>query len=534
MLSNYYTLNYVGRTLNQHLAGAQIEEAFSQRKEECILTFRGHSRSLILSCQRQISTLYLHPEIKRARSNSADVLQGCRGKEIRSVSVHPSDRVVAFRFTDEFSLIAQFFGARSNVFLLDNNGNLRDTFKEGREIALQSFAWTEPLLDLTLVEREKKARPTQTIGATLKQSYPTLGSLLIAEICHRSSISERTVLLDLQNDVYTNLLRSMSEVFLELSRPSPRVYTGCDGRDLFALIPLRHLQADDCHFFEDVHEGIRFMVSRTLMVQRVDQERAQLVQKLQQQLERDRRTLNTLESDGPLRASLYERCGTLLLERSGEIPRGAREMHLSDDDGTIQLDPRLTPIQNAQRYFDKAKKAREASRQAEQRRKEIQQRMPGVERLLSDLERVETMQELRRVLKDQQEMDIDLSQRNEPDFPFRRFTVDGGFEVWVGKNSRNNDLLTLKHARPADLWFHARGSGGSHVVLKVGTGEPGKKAKEQAAAIAAYYSKMKSSSIVPVAMTQKKYVRKPKGAPPGSVVLEREKVLFVTPQLPRS
>jgi len=114
--------------------------------------------------------------------------------------------------------------------------------------------------------------------------------------------------------------------------------------------------------------------------------------------------------------------------------------------------------------------------------------------------------------------------------------VEGHFEVWVGKSSANNDLLTLHHAKPNDLWFHARGSSGSHVLLKVatGSGTPGKRAKEQAAAIAAYFSKMRTASTVPVAMTQRKYVRKPKGAPPGTVVLERESVLFVTPALPNN
>jgi predicted ribosome quality control (RQC) complex YloA/Tae2 family protein len=106
--------------------------------------------------------------------------------------------------------------------------------------------------------------------------------------------------------------------------------------------------------------------------------------------------------------------------------------------------------------------------------------------------------------------------------------------VWAGKSSENNDLLTLRHAKPNDLWFHARGAGGSHVVLRVGTGsgEPGKRARHQAASIAAYYSKMRSAGTVPVAMTRRKFVRKPRGAPPGTVALEREEVLFVPPQLP--
>ena len=120
------------------------------------------------------------------------------------------------------------------------------------------------------------------------------------------------------------------------------------------------------------------------------------------------------------------------------------------------------------------------------------------------------------------------------DIPFRIFTVAGGFQVWAGKSSENNDLLTMKYAKPNDLWFHARGSSGSHVVLRVGTGkgEPARQAIEQAAAIAAYYSKMKTSALVPVAMTERKYVRKPKGASAGTVMIEREKILFVRPTLP--
>ncbi|HEX9828963.1 MAG TPA: NFACT RNA binding domain-containing protein, partial [Bacteroidota bacterium] len=87
-----------------------------------------------------------------------------------------------------------------------------------------------------------------------------------------------------------------------------------------------------------------------------------------------------------------------------------------------------------------------------------------------------------------------------------------------------------------DLWFHARGASGSHVVLKVGTanGNPSKLAIQQAAGIAAYFSKMKNAKLVPVAMTERKYVRKPKGVPAGTVTLEREKTIFAEPKLPES
>jgi predicted ribosome quality control (RQC) complex YloA/Tae2 family protein len=119
--------------------------------------------------------------------------------------------------------------------------------------------------------------------------------------------------------------------------------------------------------------------------------------------------------------------------------------------------------------------------------------------------------------------------------PFRIFTVVGGFEVWVGKSSANNDLLTMKYAKPNDLWLHARSASGSHTILRAhGATLPSKEAIHQAASIAAYYSKMRNAGNVPVAYCERKYVRKPKGSHAGTVILEREKVIFVQPRLPQT
>jgi predicted ribosome quality control (RQC) complex YloA/Tae2 family protein len=103
----------------------------------------------------------------------------------------------------------------------------------------------------------------------------------------------------------------------------------------------------------------------------------------------------------------------------------------------------------------------------------------------------------------------------------------------VGKNARNNDLLTQKHTHKEDLWLHAKDVSGSHVVLKHRSGKPfPEDVIEIAAELAAYYSRRKRDSLCPVSYTPKKYVRKPKGAEPGAVVLEREKVLLVQPRNP--
>jgi predicted ribosome quality control (RQC) complex YloA/Tae2 family protein len=122
-----------------------------------------------------------------------------------------------------------------------------------------------------------------------------------------------------------------------------------------------------------------------------------------------------------------------------------------------------------------------------------------------------------------------ISKGKEQEELFRKFEIDD-FEILVGKSAKNNDLLTQKYSYKEDLWLHARDVAGSHVLIKYKAGKifP-KQVIEKAAQLAAYYSKRKSDTLCPVIVTPKKYVRKPKGALEGQVLVEREEVLLVKP-----
>jgi predicted ribosome quality control (RQC) complex YloA/Tae2 family protein len=237
----------------------------------------------------------------------------------------------------------------------------------------------------------------------------------------------------------------------------------------------------------------------------------------------------------------YERSGNLLLAHLAEVRKGMREIVLEDFDGTsdvrIALDPTLPAAANAERYFTKAKKAKTARSEAQERLPELERRAARLRALGDELERRTTTEESDAFVEEYEEelraMKLIEPAKGKELPPFRLFTVEAGYEVWVGKSSANNDLLTMKYARQNDLWFHVRGASGSHTVLKVKGGEaPPKGAIQQAASIAAYYSKMRNAGSVPVAYCERKYVRKPKGAAQGAVVLEREKTILVKPGLP--
>jgi predicted ribosome quality control (RQC) complex YloA/Tae2 family protein len=117
-----------------------------------------------------------------------------------------------------------------------------------------------------------------------------------------------------------------------------------------------------------------------------------------------------------------------------------------------------------------------------------------------------------------------------PSAPYHSFTSTGGLEIRVGRGSRHNDDLTFRNSAPNDVWLHARHTAGAHVILRwSGPGTPPARDLEEAAALAALHSKARTSATVPVDWTLRKYVRKPRGSAPGSVVPDRVQTLFVSP-----
>lgn len=114
-----------------------------------------------------------------------------------------------------------------------------------------------------------------------------------------------------------------------------------------------------------------------------------------------------------------------------------------------------------------------------------------------------------------------------------RYGLEGGFEALAGKTDADNDLLSLKVARPNELWFHVHGQPGSHVILRhPDGGKPDNALIKETAAIAAWHSKARNAGTVPVKYTEAKHVGKPRGAKPGSVTIKREKTVKVRPALP--
>jgi len=501
----------------------------------------------MISCSTENPIFYLHESVARARRNSIDLFPELVGAAVESVIVQGGDRTVEMRFDSGNGLRALLFGAQANVYLTDGAGVVLSAFRKtghhpGQPIPPSNVS---DIFDLAAFRERLESGSTATLSGALKSSFPILGTTLVQETCVRAGVAAATLCVNLTAGQRGSVERSVLSVISDVEKPLPRVYCRPDGSpSLFSIVPLQSAVDLTEKPFDDIHATIRFFLGRRHAAAGMRDELVQFTRPITQRLEKYRRTASALESEisAASRADEYERTGATLLANLQAFKKGDRQVILSDDGiaVTIALDPSLPPVRNAQRYFDKAKKARTALDEGTARLNSLRAAIARGEGLLNRIESCETAGDLSECVAGNEgaleEFGAGRKSKEKEEIPFRIFTVDGGFEVWAGKSSANNDLLTLKYAKPDDLWFHARGSSGSHVILRVGTGkgDPGKKAREQSAAIAAFYSKMKTASMVPVAMCEKRFVRKPKGAPPGTVVIEREKVLFVEPALPET
>ncbi len=564
MLSNYFTLVQIARLIHQQCAGTRISELYSQNKQQLCISIESHpAQTVIVSCEASGNFLYLREGNYRAQKNSVDLFPAARGKKIQNVTCDQNDRVVIVEMEDNLTLECEMFASRANVILWkqENGGGVAvDAFMKKKEIVGRHRSVGEnqkiPAYGLLIKNEDLfldtvRAIGGETVFSSLKKTIAVLGSTLVKEILLRAEVLPSTP-LSLVTDrelkrIFVETAKIVAAVNSPVAEGQARIYYEGQSPLCFSLIPLRTFEQSTHESFANASAAVQRFVSTVRASSTFTSNKEQVCTWLEKEEKKAVQTLQKISSESTEhdRAGEYELFGKLLMARLHELRKGMKSIELQDTlssphgrTSTIPLEPALTPVLNAEKYFNKAKKARTAHDDALTRIKSLEVRLSTLRMLhdeLADVQSNEALKQFQQTYKVQLQQAGYLTVKEQENLPpFRIFTVEGGFQVLAGKSSDNNDMLTMKYAKPNDLWFHCRGSSGSHVVLKMSSaqGEPSKAAIHQAASIAAYYSKMKNASSVPVAMTEKKFVRKPKGAPAGTVILEREKVIFVQPKLP--
>ena len=219
-----------------------------------------------------------------------------------------------------------------------------------------------------------------------------------------------------------------------------------------------------------------------------------------------------------------------------KIKRGDTQYAGVDFEGkpvTFGLNPQLDAVSNMQAMFEKASRLGKATNQIEERLLNAmmdEERLVALQQEVSDAP-VEALDTLIGQLSQMNMTVVQRAQRRHQSaarLPYRQYPIFGAHTARVGKSARDNDTLTLRHAKPNDLWLHVRGMPGSHVVVPLGRGEePSQDVLVDAAHLAAHFSAAKNDDHVEVSWTRRKYVQKPKGAAAGSVRLLQEKMFVL-------
>ena len=534
MLQHYYTLFHVAAELDV-LRGCELTEAYTQFKGTAFLQFEDSERTGVVECSfdPHVSAIFLKPRFARARRNSMDLFKSLIGLTLQSVTIPPNERIVTFNFGQAALHCAMFHGGRGNMLVTDATGAVADAFMT---------PYSENMLAFVPDGRNARALADMPRDQRLDKALTT--SLLLSGRPYQQELARRLG-IDISNrlDAFTaadlNRIEQCAADIRQACLDSDQYFlqTDAEGAPLLSLIPL----ADDVEVFDGISEAILQRIIRTRRIQRDRGKRGGIETLLNKLDDKTRRALANLESEkiGAERAAQRRLYAELIMARGELRKKGLNEIILEDWENTahtIPLDPAKSLLENAELYFERARKSVQAAAIREKRFFQYLERQERLEAARAAFNAAQTDEELDAFRNDFADLfpPMPKDKNTIDESRYRQFDLGEGFVLYVGRNSANNDELTMRFARPNDYWFHARGVSGSHAVLKGGDGKskPPKYILEQAAGIAAYYSKSRNAGMTPVVYTQKKYIRKPRGAAQGAVALERETVIMTRPSIP--
>lgn len=529
MIRHPFTLEHVAKALHSEWKGARVVEAWSQEKYvlTIVLLKDNELRTFFVDVSPDAGTITKRPNAKRARSNTIDVFEEILDEEIVLVTKHPDDRIITIWFSRHHIHVELFSAGKGNVVLVHENmiiDALRErSLRVNAMFEVRVFDYPEPLSDTS-----------STCARSLSTSSLRLGPIYAEEVCSRSVIAFETPVGQLDDLQKESALLNAHALIAECQTSKSFYLLRRDYEVLLSLIPLQTWVVADT--FTDVLEAIKVTISERRRTKLFHDRQRELLRKAENDLRRIERSIQGMTSDAAMegRSQRYRDWADLLLSQPAGSSEGHTSITVSTPEGSsviIPLNANKSLIENARLYYDKSRSSATAARSRDERLPVMLARRDILQANINQLRSASSITELNdqgRTVTNEP-----LPTRDEANGKFRVFVIDDVHTLYVGKNAANNDELTMRFAKQNDWWFHARGASGSHAVLRgAGNEKIPKPVLERAAAITAYYSQARNASYTSVVFTQRKFVRKPKGANVGAVVLEREQTIMVRPAPP--
>ena len=534
MLPNYFALNRFIVEAKPLLENSKIEEIFSQEKSKLIIAVskNGEEHYLELCVIPGNSYLNIRRNYSRAKKNTVNFFGEVIGERICSIEIASDDRIIKLKCLHS-ALFFTIRGKFTNVFFIDAD-NKAHAFKSIDEHTLLNIKkeFTEKVFLYGWNQINLFIENKENYLDEIRKKYPILGSEVIKEVKAR-----------LKTDSSDNITDLLVEVLNEIRHSNPCVFIDEQEQEIhLGFEKFKSFPCTEKKMFDSLIEAVNFLLAKKYHLKDRYSKLKLIRNHLERELKKVSSKIQNLQGliERGTKEEEYNKFGKLLLANLSSIKSRMSSIIVEDiisGRGKIKIDlnPSLSPQKNVDYYFDKSRSEKIAFAKYLQLFENAKKDFNQLKNLLDSLDNIESTKELDELMKT-----LKIKQPQEPDAKedlsskFKQYLIEGKYKVYVGKDSKSNDLLTTRFAKQNDYWFHARGSSGSHLVLRVENIKEviPKHILKKAAAIAAYHSKSKTSGTAAVAYTFKKYVVKKKGDPAGTVRLLREDVLLVKPEIP--
>ncbi len=556
MFNSWFHIRSIARFLAKNLPGCAVGTCFTFQKDELQIGIDGNDliKELQFCFHNPLPFLRLNENCSEPR-HKVHLFKTLSGLIIARAFWHKNDRQILIEFKDgQGYLLFQLYGINGNVFFLSKDFELLETFAKIRktpEFSINDFIDSDSIeIDLDQSRNILKTHPDLIISKLLtKLPIPVFSMTIAQEICFRSKITKKTLAVNLTEFQSETLLRVYQEILQEIEMCRFFIYPS--ESPVFSLLELRSKSGLAAQSFGSVQEATNHFISLYYQTNVLEQTRKQLSSRLTGALQLLQRKLIKQEQELanlPTADEYREWADTLLTnvhrieKRSRGVPSEATEVLLPklnnpDEMITIPLNPKLTAPENANKYYEMSRRIDQSRLDLASSIEQNKETIGQVSGYLQEIEICDDLKEIRRIKKNipahfiEQQAAAESEERK----PYHSFLLKNQ-TIWIGKSAKDNDLLSFKHARPEDFWFHVEHGPGSHVVVR----NPNKQDSlpndiiEIAAGIAAFYSKAKHSTVVPVIYTKRKYVWKRKDMPPGQVFTKFTKSVIVKPLDPKA
>lgn len=573
-------LRAVSLEIKDKLVGGRVEKVSQPERDELCLHIRNNYQNykLLISASANNARVHLtqisKPNPDRAPMFCMLLRKHLIGGKLLGAEQPGLERVLDMRFgvmdelgqASELTLHIEIMGRHSNAVLAQQDGKIIDSLKRVTEEksrvreVLPGIPYEYPpaqnkrnplemdaegFLSILLLNHDRPMDKVMS-EALMGISQATASELLLA--CGLNPL--------LSSGEYTQAgLAAASEAlagrFIDFAKgrfePAVLINRGeaseaSEASEAVDFLPFRSVSQQNERICTSISEAAESYFAGRDLKERLKQKSSNMLHALGGALARAKRKLEKQEEElrGSEGLEAYRIKGELLTANLHAIQKGQRAVEVdnyySEAGGriSIELDPALTPSENAQRSFKRYAKAKTAKDKLAGLIVSTQEEIDYIEGLLQSIENCASESELDEVRAELaaqgylKEPAAKAVRKAEPSRP-RHYVTGGGYDIYVGRNNAQNDFLTLKFARADDIWMHAKKTPGSHVIVRANGGIIPDDALYAGAMLAAYYSKARSSSSVPVDYTQKKNVKKPAGARPGYVIYLTNRTLTVTP-----